>query len=363
MPGATRWRSPGGDQVHPDGALQDDIDEILDSALVRLFALNSPAKDWARYGAEHPMGPDFKGVQDLIPQLIDEETALSYVSKAPRELIKDLFAVGMPDEIVDQLAEFRDQGLRCLVVGNMGALHPKLSKSAAATARRLIECRRPRRRPTLELEIRLDVPSIQPPLSLASAIHLRLSVLARQRLDVVHERLQRRGGIQLERLGLLLVDQHVTRTEEIRLAGAGDLVGPVGAGIPAADAALEDVPVVGARAHTAGQPLIERRVVAGPGDGVADLHVAPLRGSKSRAAQRPSTIAADRKIVGSAHRHGSPPLLERQLAQLLQPERQVDLELLVEAATTALPRRLVESGEDLRLPGCRNPASSTGKKR
>ena len=79
------------------------------------------------------MGPDFKGVQDLIPQLIDEETALSYVSKAPRELIKDLFAVGMPDEIVDQFAEFRDQGLRCLVVGNMGALHPKLSKSAAAT--------------------------------------------------------------------------------------------------------------------------------------------------------------------------------------------------------------------------------------
>ena len=125
--------TPAGIRFVLTGRSQDDIDEILDSALVRLFALNSPAKDWALYGAEHPMGPDFKGVQDLIPQLIDEETALSYVSKAPRELIKDLFAVGMPDEIVDQFAEFRDQGLRCLVVGNMGALHPKLSKSAAAT--------------------------------------------------------------------------------------------------------------------------------------------------------------------------------------------------------------------------------------
>jgi phthiodiolone/phenolphthiodiolone dimycocerosates ketoreductase len=78
------------------------------------------------------LGPDFKGVQDLIPQLIDEETALSLISKAPRDLIKDVFVVGMPDEIVDQLAEFRDHGLRCLVVGNMGALHPKLSKSATA---------------------------------------------------------------------------------------------------------------------------------------------------------------------------------------------------------------------------------------
>ena len=125
--------TPAGIRFVLTGRSQDEIDEILDSALVRLFALNSPAKDWALYGAEHPMGPDFKGVQDLIPALIDEETALSYFSKAPRELIKDLFAVGMPDEIVDQFAEFRDQGLRCLVVGNMGALHPKLSKSAAAT--------------------------------------------------------------------------------------------------------------------------------------------------------------------------------------------------------------------------------------
>jgi phthiodiolone/phenolphthiodiolone dimycocerosates ketoreductase len=79
------------------------------------------------------MGADFKGVQDLVPQLIDEQTALSFVSKVPRELVKELFVVGMPDEIVDQLAAFRDNGLRCLVVGNMGALHPKLSKSAAAT--------------------------------------------------------------------------------------------------------------------------------------------------------------------------------------------------------------------------------------
>jgi len=46
--------------------------------------------------------------------------------------VKELFAVGMPDEVVDQLAMFRDSGMQCLVVGNMGALHPKLSRSAAA---------------------------------------------------------------------------------------------------------------------------------------------------------------------------------------------------------------------------------------
>ena len=124
--------TPAGIRFILTGRSQDEIDEILDSDLVKLFVLNSSAKDWERHGAQHPMGPDFKGVQDLIPQLIDEESALKYAAMAPRGLVKELFAVGMPDEIVDQLSLFRDNGMRCLVVGNMGALHPKLSKSAAA---------------------------------------------------------------------------------------------------------------------------------------------------------------------------------------------------------------------------------------
>ena len=124
--------TPAGIRFILTGRAQDEIDEILDSNLVKLFVLNSSAEDWERHGAQHPMGPEFKGVQDLIPQLIDEETALKYAAMAPRGLVKELFAVGMPDEVVDQLAMFRDSGMQCLVVGNMGALHPKLSRSAAA---------------------------------------------------------------------------------------------------------------------------------------------------------------------------------------------------------------------------------------
>jgi len=124
--------TPAGIRFILTGRAPDEIDEILDSNLVKLFVLNSSAADWERHGAQHPMGPEFKGVQDLIPQLIDEETALKYAAMAPRGLVKELFAVGMPDEVVDQLAMFRDSCMQCLVVGNMGALHPKLSRSAAA---------------------------------------------------------------------------------------------------------------------------------------------------------------------------------------------------------------------------------------
>jgi phthiodiolone/phenolphthiodiolone dimycocerosates ketoreductase len=74
--------TPAGIRFILTGRSQDEIDEILDSELVKLLALNAPAKDWAMYGAEHPMGPDFKGVQDLIPQLIDEEHALKYAAMA-----------------------------------------------------------------------------------------------------------------------------------------------------------------------------------------------------------------------------------------------------------------------------------------
>nr|WP_304528385.1 LLM class flavin-dependent oxidoreductase [Mycobacterium sp. E796] len=116
------------------GRSRDEVDEVVNSDIAKVFTLNCPAKDWARHGVEHPMGADFAGVQDLIPQLIDEETALSYAAKAPRSLVEELFAVGTPDEVVEQIAEFRDNGMRYLVVGNAGAIQPSLRKSAYATA-------------------------------------------------------------------------------------------------------------------------------------------------------------------------------------------------------------------------------------
>jgi len=116
------------------GRSRDEIDEVVDSDIARVFTLNCPARDWARHGAEHPLGPDFTGNQDLILQSIDEPTALSYAAKAPRSLVEELFAVGTPDEIIEQIAEFRDNGLRYLVVGNAGAIQPSLRKSAAVTA-------------------------------------------------------------------------------------------------------------------------------------------------------------------------------------------------------------------------------------
>ena len=66
--------------------------------------------------------------------MIDEQTALKYAATVPRSLVEELFAVGTPSEVVEQIAEFYDHGMRYLVLGNAGAIQPSLRKSAANTA-------------------------------------------------------------------------------------------------------------------------------------------------------------------------------------------------------------------------------------
>ena len=104
------------------------VDEILGSAVVRAFALAASAQTWARHGVEHPLGPEFSGAQDILPQTIDEATALDYGRRAPVSLIRDFFLVGTPAEVLDQIAERRDHGLTYAVMVDLGGCHPRLSE-------------------------------------------------------------------------------------------------------------------------------------------------------------------------------------------------------------------------------------------
>jgi len=113
------------------GRNRDDVDEALDSAIMKASALAAPAEAWTRHGVQHPLGADFSGVQDLVPQMIDKQTALSYAAKVPVSLMKELTFNGTPDEVIDQVAEWRDQGLRYLLIINGSVLNPRLRKGLA----------------------------------------------------------------------------------------------------------------------------------------------------------------------------------------------------------------------------------------
>jgi len=79
------------------------------------------------------LGDDFSGVHDLVPQCIDKDTALSYTEKVPLSLMKEITFNGTADEVLDQVAQWRDHGLRYLLAINGSQLNPSVRKGMAAT--------------------------------------------------------------------------------------------------------------------------------------------------------------------------------------------------------------------------------------
>jgi phthiodiolone/phenolphthiodiolone dimycocerosates ketoreductase len=115
------------------GRTRDDVDEALDSDIAKSFALNASAEFWARHGVQHPLGEDFSGTQDLIPQTMDERTVLSYTAQVPVSLLKEAVLTGTPEDVIDQAAQWRDHGLRYAVVLNLSTLQPSLRRGLAAS--------------------------------------------------------------------------------------------------------------------------------------------------------------------------------------------------------------------------------------
>jgi phthiodiolone/phenolphthiodiolone dimycocerosates ketoreductase len=110
-----------------------DIDEALNSEVLKVFALHFPAAVWQRYGLTHPLGADFSGAQDLVPQTIDAQTALAYASQVPKSMISDSILTGTPDEALAQLAVWRDHGVRYAVLANVSFLQPSLRNGLASS--------------------------------------------------------------------------------------------------------------------------------------------------------------------------------------------------------------------------------------
>ena len=115
------------------GRSRDEVDDTLGSALIRAFALNLPASEWVRHGGRHPFGDDFLGMQDIIPQTLDEATVLAATKDIPDSLIKESFLTGTPEEVLDQAAALRDSGLRYAVLCNMSFAQPNMKRGMAAS--------------------------------------------------------------------------------------------------------------------------------------------------------------------------------------------------------------------------------------
>lgn len=64
---------------------------------------------------------------------MDKQTVLSYAAKVPAALMREVVFSGTPDEVIDQVAEWRDHGLKYLLVINGSLVNAKLRKTVAAS--------------------------------------------------------------------------------------------------------------------------------------------------------------------------------------------------------------------------------------
>lgn len=115
------------------GRSRGQVDEALGSHAIKAFALDVSAELWARHGARHPLGDDFTGAQDIIPQTLDEHTVLSLTADVPPSLLKECLLTGTSGDIIEQVAEWRDHGVQYAVIFNVSPVQPSLHHGLAAS--------------------------------------------------------------------------------------------------------------------------------------------------------------------------------------------------------------------------------------
>ncbi len=115
------------------GRSRDDVDEAMESELVKASALQASDEAFARHGTHHPLGQGFSGAPDLMPQVLDERTALAHLRRIPLSLLREVTLNGTPNEVLDQAAQWRDVGVRHIVVANLsaGTLHLRQALGSA----------------------------------------------------------------------------------------------------------------------------------------------------------------------------------------------------------------------------------------
>jgi phthiodiolone/phenolphthiodiolone dimycocerosates ketoreductase len=108
------------------------VDEALNSPILKALSLTASDDVFARHGTRHPLGQGFSGSPDLVPHAFEEQTALSYAAQVPPPVVQEVFLSGTPDEVIEQAAQWRDQGARYIVVADASSLQRSLRKGLAA---------------------------------------------------------------------------------------------------------------------------------------------------------------------------------------------------------------------------------------
>jgi len=86
------------------------------------MSLLMPPEVWKRNGLRHPLGDDFQGFADIVPNAVPPQALAAAERQVTPELLNDGIFAGTVDEVVEELKPFVAAGLRHVVIWNVGPL-------------------------------------------------------------------------------------------------------------------------------------------------------------------------------------------------------------------------------------------------
>lgn len=114
---------------------QAELKQILEAPLVKAYVLQIPAKIMRQHGFEHPLGDEWRGYQDINPEVLPRARILAMLDKVNVEAILAVVPHGTPQQIARTLKGFVEAGLqvpKILDYGGMAGL-----KYAARSAQKV----------------------------------------------------------------------------------------------------------------------------------------------------------------------------------------------------------------------------------
>ncbi len=98
------------------------IETALKVPATGAMTLLLPGPLWAKHGMQHPLGNDFEGFPDFVPEEISRETIDEARRLATPELLRDAVFAGSVDEVVEEVEALVAAGLRHVILWNIGPL-------------------------------------------------------------------------------------------------------------------------------------------------------------------------------------------------------------------------------------------------
>jgi phthiodiolone/phenolphthiodiolone dimycocerosates ketoreductase len=99
-----------------------ELAQILEAPLIKAYVLQIPARIMRQFGYEHPLGEDWRGIQDINPEVLPRERILEMLKKVNVEAILKVVPHGTPQQVARTLKGYVDAGLRVCKILDYGGM-------------------------------------------------------------------------------------------------------------------------------------------------------------------------------------------------------------------------------------------------